>query len=83
MKTKNGLQLALGVTILVGTFSEFAENPSNRTIDGVNVKEVQDGVIRTETASERDARMQWWRETKFGLFIHWVVGPAGRQCEPL
>ncbi len=25
----------------------------------------------TETQEERDARMQWWREARFGMFIHW------------
>src|SRR5947209_2260620 len=27
----------------------------------------------------RDARLAWWREAKFGCFIHWGVysGPAG------
>ncbi len=32
-----------------------------------------------ETAQQRDARMQWWREARFGLFIHWGVYavPAG------
>jgi len=32
-----------------------------------------------ETAAQRDARMAWWREAKFGLFIHWGVYsvPAG------
>ena len=24
-----------------------------------------------ETPAARDARMQWWREAKFGLFLHW------------
>ena len=24
-----------------------------------------------ETPQQRDARMQWWREARFGLFIHW------------
>jgi alpha-L-fucosidase len=33
----------------------------------------------TETKEQRDARMGWWREAKFGLFIHWGVYavPAG------
>jgi alpha-L-fucosidase len=33
----------------------------------------------TETKPERDARMQWWREARFGMFIHWGVYsvPAG------
>ena len=25
----------------------------------------------TETPEQRDARMQWWRDAKFGLFIYW------------
>jgi alpha-L-fucosidase len=24
-----------------------------------------------ETPEERDARMEWWREARFGMFIHW------------
>ena len=33
----------------------------------------------TETKEQHDARMGWWREAKFGLFIHWGVYsvPAG------
>jgi len=32
-----------------------------------------------ETKAEHDARMAWWREAKFGMFIHWGVYavPAG------
>jgi len=32
-----------------------------------------------ETAAQRDQRMKWWRDAKFGLFIHWGVYavPAG------
>jgi alpha-L-fucosidase len=39
------------------------------------VASVQD----TETASQRDARMAWWREARFGMFIHWGLYsiPAG------
>ncbi len=33
----------------------------------------------TETQEQHDARMQWWREARFGLFIHWglYAVPAG------
>ena len=33
-----------------------------------------------ETPAQRDARMAWWREAKFGLFLHWGVYsvPAGK-----
>ena len=33
----------------------------------------------TETSEQRDARMHWWREARFGMFIHWglYAVPAG------
>jgi alpha-L-fucosidase len=36
-----------------------------------------------ETPAERDARMKWWREARFGMFIHWGVYsvPAGTYKE--
>jgi alpha-L-fucosidase len=39
------------------------------------VKAIQD----TETPAQRDARMTWWREARFGMFIHWGLYsiPAG------
>src|SRR5688500_1391173 len=32
-----------------------------------------------ETEAERDKRMSWWRDARFGMFIHWGVYsvPAG------
>jgi len=35
--------------------------------------------LPTETKEEHDARMQWWREARFGMFIHWglYAVPAG------
>jgi alpha-L-fucosidase len=37
------------------------------------------GPARSETKEQRDARMAWWREARFGLFIHWglYAEPAG------
>ena len=36
-------------------------------------------VVRNETAGQQEARLQWLREARFGLFIHWGVYavPAG------
>src|SRR6059036_1451507 len=33
----------------------------------------------TETKVEHDQRMRWWREARFGMFIHWglYAVPAG------
>jgi alpha-L-fucosidase len=35
--------------------------------------------IPGETKAQRDARMAWWRDAKFGMFVHWGVYsvPAG------
>ena len=34
----------------------------------------------TETPEQRDARMAWWRDARFGMFIHWglYAVPAGQ-----
>ncbi|MFA9452457.1 MAG: alpha-L-fucosidase [Candidatus Aminicenantaceae bacterium] len=36
--------------------------------------------VDLETMEQRDARMAWWREARFGLFIHWglYAVPAGQ-----
>jgi alpha-L-fucosidase len=38
----------------------------------------QDG-LPVETPAQRDARMHWWREARFGMFVHWGLysGLAG------
>jgi len=35
--------------------------------------------LSAETTAQRDARMNWWREARFGMFIHWGLYaiPAG------
>lgn len=35
--------------------------------------------LHAETAAERDARMNWWRDARLGMFIHWGLYaiPAG------
>ncbi len=46
-----------------------------------NTKETVDSSwpYKDETVEQRDARMQWWRSARFGMFIHWGVYsvPAG------
>jgi len=36
-------------------------------------------VIPAETKAQKDARMAWWRKSRFGMFIHWglYAVPAG------
>jgi alpha-L-fucosidase len=35
--------------------------------------------VSSESAAQKDARMAWWRDAKFGMFIHWgaYAVPAG------
>ena len=47
-----------------------------------------DGPIENQTAEmqaqkDRDTRMQWWREARFGMFVHWGLYsiPAGQWGE--
>jgi len=28
-------------------------------------------IIDTESAIDREARMAWWKESRFGMFVHW------------
>ena len=55
--------LSAGVLLSAAPFVSAADTP----------------VGSTETKDQRDARMGWWREAKFGMFIHWGVYsvPAG------
>ena len=48
--------------------------------EGVTVETGTEQALVKETPAQRDARMAWWREAKFGLFLHWGVYavPAGK-----
>jgi len=30
---------------------------------------------QAQTAKTRAARMQWWHEARFGMFVHWACMP--------
>jgi hypothetical protein len=32
--------------------------------------------VRAETRAENDARMKWFDEARFGMFIHWIGAPG-------
>jgi alpha-L-fucosidase len=58
------------------TCSTLLYNPFLLSEERHPVPAVQD----TETQAQRDARMEWWRSARFGMFIHWglYAVPAGR-----
>ena len=57
--------------------------PSSAQVEGEHIAINSDHPVAaiqdTETAAQRDARMAWWREARFGMFIHWGLYsiPAG------
>jgi len=67
--------LVLFVAATVTTVRAQVEGEHVDVNDAHNVKAIQD----TETPVQRDARMEWWREARFGMFIHWGLYsiPAG------
>ena len=70
--------IAFATFLLVSSpFAARAQLEGEHINTGTNhpVASIQD----TETAAQRDARMRWWREARFGMFIHWGLYsiPAG------
>lgn len=62
--------LAMGMMVGTATYA--------KPITGPIVTQSVDPHAR-ETRAQRDARMKWWREARFGMFIHWglYAVPAG------
>ena len=58
--------LPLCLATLVSTLTYTLPYPATAA-DAHPVPAVQD----TETKAQRDARLAWWREARFGMFIHW------------
>ena len=78
--------ICLSLATLTAATGFAATSPAKPTkaeasAEGVTVEAAQPGwVASRESPTQRDARMRWWREAKFGLFIHWGVYavPAGK-----
>src|ERR1035437_2569432 len=57
--------------------------PTRAQVEGEHIKVETNHPVAaiqdTETLAQRDARMAWWREARFGMFIHWGLYsiPAG------
>ncbi len=70
------LSFAMASLFLVASLSRAQiEGEQIETNANHPVAAIQD----TETSAQRDARMAWWREARFGMFIHWGLYsiPAG------
>ena len=57
------------------TTSSFAQQAARQLTANL----ILNSLPRVDTKAERDRRMQWWREARFGMFIHWglYAVPAG------
>ena len=44
--------------------------------DKLPAAEAQPAESKAESEAQRDARMKWWREARFGMFIHWGIYPC-------
>jgi alpha-L-fucosidase len=70
---------SIAITLLLAaTSSIHAQLESDKPFTQA-VKHAVPAIQETETPAQRDARMQWWREARFGMFIHWGLYsiPAG------
>ncbi len=67
--------LSLSLAALAGSASAQVQGEHYRLAESHKVAAIQD----TETPAQRDARMAWWRDARFGMFIHWGLYsiPAG------
>jgi alpha-L-fucosidase len=73
--TAVGFAAALSLAACVLPLQAQIEGDKIATSSAHPVPAIQD----TETAAQRDARMDWWRDARFGMFIHWGLYsiPAG------
>ena len=78
MATKNitTLMAALCLSMGMGAQAEPAAAPA----PAANAQEGTAALPWEESTAQRDARMQWWRDAKFGMFIHYGIysGLAGQ-----
>jgi alpha-L-fucosidase len=93
MNTARIIRNAILALFLIPAAALFAESTNQPTVSqSAGAKESHAGTppaqpdsehpvssVPGETKAQRDARMGWWRDAKFGMFIHWGVYsvPAG------
>src|SRR5438552_2622135 len=63
----------IAALLTFSNYSSFASDADTKT------SSANPDPYANETPAQHDARMKWWREARFGMFIHWGVYsvPAG------
>src|SRR5690242_17935810 len=71
-------QCLAAALLLVGAAHSSAQTPPAAASDAASANDPGE-MWRSMYGASHDARMQWWREARFGMFIHWGVYsvPAG------
>jgi alpha-L-fucosidase len=73
------VSLAVGLALAVAGCATTGATASPAPAPGADGEAKSPDPYANETPQQRDARMKWWREARFGMFIHWGVYsvPAG------
>jgi len=68
----------LGIALVAGSGVAHGQLEGD-SFDSKPVNHPVPSIQDTETPAQKDARMAWWREARFGMFIHWGLYsiPAG------
>ena len=74
----SGFTFPLGTSTITASATDAAGNTTTKTFnvtvyDSTGTRQTTPGGTE-ETTTARDARLAWWREAKFGMFVHW--GPT-------
>lgn len=77
MKFIRSMTTVAAFSLAASVSCSFAQTEGHRIVTTTHhpTASIQD----TETPAQRDARMAWWRDARFGMFIHWGLYsiPAG------
>src|SRR5215469_2015872 len=73
------LHRSIATSLLLASASLAHAQLEGSKPDATPVNHPVPAIQDTETPAQRDARMAWWREARFGMFIHWGLYsiPAG------
>jgi alpha-L-fucosidase len=76
---KQNVRTLLAALVLASTGTFVSAQVEGEHYDQATKAHAVRSIQETETPAQRDARMQWWREARFGMFIHWGLYsiPAG------
>ncbi len=80
IKPASGMHRWIASALLLAAFVAPVRADNKTGAESIAVAPTVSAPTDKETAAQHDARMAWWREAKFGLFIHWGVYavPAGK-----